>query len=309
MRALRGISHDAPLWRHFTPLRHASQVISAVAAAWLLLPLPVVAQQPPSNVDDVLFRVGERVLEWYARAQSIVSLETVSIQPLRSDLAPVEFPRRLQFELRVAWDPSTAADGALPEANVLRSLLSVNGRPPRERDEPGCMDPKAVSPEPLTMLLHEEQRKFAFRPAGSTRAGGRAALMVDYRGVAPGPPEVTWTKDCVSVSLPGRARGRIWIDAETYDVLRLDEHLGGQFDFPVPGEHQRRGASRSMTIERADTSIEFRRVTFTDPEETLVLPVAVNSLQIVRGNGIQRTRITRRFSEHRRFLADGRVVQ
>jgi hypothetical protein len=248
------------------------------------------------------------VVQWYARAQSIVSVERVAIQPLRSDLAPVDFPRRLEFELRVAWDPTTAEPGGLPEANVLRQLLSVNGRPPRERDEPECMDPKAVSPEPLAMLLPEQRRQFAFKPAGTTRVDGRAALMLDYKGVSPGPPEIHWTKECVSVSLPGRAYGRIWIDAETYDVLRLDEHLSGMFDFQVPREHMVRGASRFMTIERADSSIEFKRVRFTDPDETLLLPVSVNSLQIVRGNGVQRTRITRRFSDHRRFLTEGRIL-
>jgi hypothetical protein len=186
--------------------------------------------------------------------------------------------------------------------------LRVNGRAPRERDEPECMDPKAVSSEPLAMLLPEQRRQFVFTPAGNARVDGRAALMLDYRGVSPGPPEITWTEECVTVSLPGRAYGRIWVDADTHDVLRLDEHLSGQFDFPVPREHMRRGASRYMTIERADSSIEFKPVTFSDPDETLLLPVAVTSLQIVRGNSTQRTRITRRFSEHRRFLTEGRIL-
>jgi hypothetical protein len=271
----------------------------------------VLSAQAPRNaipVDELLDRVGERVVQWYARAQSIVSVERVAIQPVRSDLAPVDFPRRLEFELRVAWDPATAVPGALPEATVLRQLLSVNGRAPRERDEPECMDPKAVSPEPLTMLLPEQRRQFVFTRAGTARVGGRAAVTLDYKGVSPGPPEIVWTDECVSVSLPGRAYGRIWIDADTYDVLRLDEHLSGQFDFPVPREHMRRGASRRMTIERADSSIEFKPVRFSDPDETLLLPVAVDSLQIVRGNSTQRTRITRRFSEHRRFLTEGRIL-
>jgi hypothetical protein len=111
------------------------------------------------------------------------------------------------------------------------------------------------------------------------------------------------------VSLPGRSRGRIWIDAGTYDVLRLDEHLVGLFDFSVPREHQRRGASTSMTIERADSSIRYQRVTFDDPPETLMLPVSVETVTVIRGGGIQRTRISQRFSGFRRFIGDARVVE
>jgi hypothetical protein len=279
-------------------------------AALAALVVAAPAAQAPADlpVDDLVTRVGERVVKWYARAQSVISLETVSIQPLRSDLSPVDFPRRLAYELRVAWDPGSAEPGLLPEATVLRDLISINGRPPRERDQPQCMDPKSVSPEPLAMLLPAKRGQFAFAVSGRTRVGGRPAVVIEYRGVAPGAPEITWTRECVSVSLPGRSRGRIWVDAETYDVLRYDEHLVGMFDFPVPREHQRRGASNRMTIERADSSIQFRRVAFTDPEETLMLPASVDTVQIVRGGGVQRTRITQRFTDYRRFLTEGRVV-
>jgi hypothetical protein len=159
------------------------------------------------------------------------------------------------------------------------------------------------------MLLASRREGFAFSVAGTARVNGRSAVTIDYRGRAPGPPDVTWTRECVSVSLPGRSRGRIWIDAANYDVLRLDEHLVGQFSFPVPREHVRRGAATSMNIERADSSIEFRRVAFQDPEETLMLPASIETLQIVSGGGVQRTRITQRFTNYRRFLTDGRVLQ
>jgi hypothetical protein len=138
---------------------------------------------------------------------------------------------------------------------------------------------------------------------------GRAAVMIDYKGVAAGQPEVTWRENCVSISLPGRSRGRIWIDTATYDVLRLDEQLVGPYEFQVPREHQRRGAAASMAIERADSSIQFKRVDFQDPDEVLMLPATIDTFQIVRGGGIQRTRITQRFSEYRRFLTGGRIVR
>jgi hypothetical protein len=281
------------------------------SAAVLTLCVSAAAAQPsapPAPLDATLARIGDRVVQWYARAQSLVSLESVWIEPLRADLTSIDFPRRLTYELRLGWDVPTEG-GDLPIASVVRQLLTVNGRPPRPKDEPGCLDPKPVSPEPLGMLLPAQRSEYTFSAAGTTRVGGRAALMIDYRSVAPGPPELTFKGDCVSIELPGRSRGRIWIDAETYDVLRLDEHLVGMFDFATPREQQRRGAARTMTIERADSSIQYKRVSFRDPEETLMLPAAIETVTVIRGGATQRYRITQRFSDYRRFLTGGRVVE
>jgi hypothetical protein len=281
-----------------------------VAAVFVLAAATPRAQRTESALPlaDTLTRIGDRVGQWYARAQSLISLESVSIQPLKADMTAIDFPRRLAYELRLAWD-APAEGGELPEANIVRQILTINGRPPKPKDDDGCLDPKPVSPEPLSMLLAAQRDDYAFSAAGSTRVDGRAALMIDYRSVKAGVPEITFTRDCVSIELPGRSRGRIWIDAATYDGLRLDEHLVGMFDFSTPREQQRRGASRDMTIERADSSIQYKRVSFADPEETLMLPAAIESVTVIRGGSTQRYRVTQRFSEYRRFLTEGRVVQ
>jgi hypothetical protein len=280
-----------------------SLLVAIVSAASLA------AQRPaPPDVGETIARVGARVVEWYGRAQSIVSLETVVITPLRFDMAPTVPARRLAFELRVAWDPMTTGPHTFPEPSILRQILTVNGRPPRPADEPGCMDPKPVSPEPLMMFLPEQRHDFAFRYAGRGRIDGRPAMMFDFKGVAAREPEISWTKECVSVSLPGRSRGRIWVDMATHDVLRLDEQLVGLFEFDVPREHRRRGAAPNMVIERADSSIRYRRVQFTDPPDALMLPAEVDTVTVIRGGAVQRTRITQRFSDYRRFIADARVL-
>ena len=170
------------------------------------------------------------------------------------------------------------------------------------------MDPKPVSPEPLAMLLPARQHESEFSVAGRTRVRGREALMIDFRGTGDARPEVTWSGECVTVSLPGRSRGRLWIDADTYDVLRVDDRLVGQFRFDVPPERVRRGAASSMVIERAETSIRYRRVAFQEPEEQLMLPDAIDTVTEIRSRGVQRVRIAQRFSDHRRFLTTGRLV-
>lgn len=283
-------------------------LVFAVAIAASVAAPQAQRSDPALPLTETLARISDRVEQWYARAQSLVSLESVRIQPLRSDLTSIDFPRRLAYELRLAWD-APADGGELPEANVVRQLLTINGRPPKATDEPGCLDPKPVSPEPLSMLLPARRDDYTFSVAGTARVDGRTAMMLDYRSVAAGEPEITYTRDCISIELPGRSRGRIWIDAVTYDVLRLDERLTGMFDFSTPREQQRRGAARNMTIERADSSIRYKRVSFVDPDESLMLPDVIETVTVIRGGGTQRNRITQRFSDYKRFLTGGSVVQ
>ena len=285
----------------------AALAIAACAAA-LSLPLSARPLAAPPDVDGLLSRVAEAVMSYYARAQSILCVETVRMQSLGHDLTTDGTPpRRLDYELRTAWD--SAADGDEPDASVLRQLLKVNGRVPRPKDEPGCMDPKAVASEPLAMFLPKAQSDYVFSIAGTTKVGGRAALMIDYKGRQPGPMKVTWNKDCFSVELPGRSRGRVWIDADTAEVLRLDEHLTGMFDITVPREHRVIGGPLSVVIERLDSSIRYRPVTFTDPDETLMLPASIDTVTVVRNAGIPRMRTQQVFSKYQRFVTAGRVVQ
>jgi hypothetical protein len=284
-------------------VRAVATVVASVACS--------AAARPPGRVEDVvalLARVGEQVERYFARAQSIVCQETVRLQSLGADLmTDGSHVRQLVYELRMAWDPPSNGDGP-PDANVLREIITIDGRPPRPKDEPGCMDPKPVSPEPLAMLLPARQRDYAFTWAGTGRVDGRPAAMLDYRSLESGPVKVTRRNDCISIELPGRSRGRVWIDQETGDVLRLDERLTGMFDIDVPPE-RRRAPTASMTIERADSSIRYRRVAFQGPEEVLMLPASIETLTVIRNAGAPRVRKTQAFSNYRRFVTEGRIVQ
>jgi hypothetical protein len=269
------------------------------------------AARPPGNAGNaiaLLARVGEQVERYFARAQSIICRETVRLQSLGADLmTDGSHMRQLIYELRMAWDPPPHGGGP-PDATVLREIITIDGRPPRPRDEPGCMDPKPVSPEPLAMLLPARQRDYAFTWAGAGRVDGRPAAMLDYRSLESGPVRVSRRKDCISIELPGRSRGRVWIDQETGDVLRLDERLTGMFDVDVPPERPR-APTASMTIERADSSIRYKRVAFQGPEEVLMLPASIETLTIIRNAGAPRVRKTQVFSNYRRFVTEGRIVQ
>ena len=171
------------------------------------------------------------------------------------------------------------------------------------------MDPRAVSPEPLAILLPAHRDEYVFRHAGTGRMSGRASVMLDYRATSPAPADVRWEGSCVSIDLPGRTAGRIWVDPTTAEVLRFDERLIGRFELALPAAQQLRGGARSMTIERADTSIRYKRVAFHEPEETLMLPASIDSLTVIRNSGVPRLRTIQVFSGYRRFMTEGRVVK
>ena len=286
------------------------------AAPHLLTLLAVVAlsvagqeRTGPGALSELMTRVGDRIEQYYARARSIVCEETVRLQPLGSDLlSDGSHVRELLYELRVAWE--APPEGATPpDATVLRHLVAVDGRPPRAGDEPGCLDPRPVSTEPLAMLLSSRQHDFAFTVRETGQTGGRPSVTLDYKSSTPRAPDVTWKGECVSIELPGRTRGRLWVDRATADVLRLDEQLTGPVDIRVPKARMRYGSAASLIVERADSSIRYRLVTFHDPEEMVMLPESVDSVQVVRNTGVPRLRIVQKFSKYRRFITDARIVQ
>jgi hypothetical protein len=284
--------------------------LALLAALLLGTDLAVVSAQkaPPVDVQGLLSHLADSVAAYYARAQSIICDESVWLQPLGSDLMSDSSPaRRLLYELRISWEPP--GDGGVAEANVLRTLLRVNNRAPREKDRDACMDPKGTSPEPLAMFLPENQGDYIFAAAGRGKVGSRPALMVDYRAKEIGPVTSTRKDDCFSIQLPGRTRGRVWVDEETTEVLRLDERLTGMVDVSVPPDPKRRGISELVVVERLDSSIVYRRVTFSDPDETVMLPASKETVTVIRNAGTPRLRTTQSFRNYRRFITGGRIVQ
>jgi hypothetical protein len=275
-----------------------------VTAAWLAAGRGVGADDVSATLD----RIGDRVARYYANAQSVVLLETVRIQPETRDMAPDGFSRVLVYDLRVEWEPPSD-DGHQPEAHIVRQLVSVNGKPPRPGEEDKCMDPEPVSPEPMSMLLRGRRQEYAFTLAGRAKTDGRASTMLDYRSRAAGPASVKWKDTCVSVDLPGRSRGRVWVDADTNDVLRLDEQLVGSFQFDIPPKQATFGRSPWMVLEQSSSSIHYQAVTFQDPDETLMLPRSVETTTAWSNAGYARVRTTQTFSKYRRFVGESHLVR
>lgn len=248
--------------------------------------------------------VSDYVERYFGRAQSLVAEETVTLEHLRSDLTADGLTRRLQYEIHLEWSP----DGVEPRASVVRRLLRIGSRPPREGAEPECLDPKSISPEPLAFLLKERRERFSFREVGPAQVAGRQAVLLDYQPAGRAESTITGTRDCIQIDMPGRTRGRVWVDPDTHAVLRLDESLVAVTDVRVPRELQKGGWGLHVIVERADTSIRYQPVRFSQPDETLLLPTRVESVSVLRSSGVQRLRVTQTYRNYRRFLTETRVI-
>ena len=269
----------------------------------------------PSGQHDVaalVARVSERVAAYYQRAQQLICIERSTVTPIRSDWAPDGFARTVESELRVEMDG--AADGA-PAPRVTRQIRRINGRDPRERDKKdrsGCTDPTPQSPEMLTFLLPGERDEYVFTGVREGRERGRAALVIEFASAKrTSRPELIEDEgghdDCFDWKGPVSVSGRLWVDATSHDVLRLDRRMSGPTDIRVPHPLQRKYRfSPWLTIDRDDLTLRYKEVAFTDPDETLLLPESIEIVTVLR-SGLQSTRRTQVFSQYRRFLTGSRI--
>lgn len=286
------------------------------ACAALLMGLGVCASADQSasliDLEGLLERAGARVTEYFARAQSIMCLEKVSLQRLSFGYGSDGPARFVESELRLSWEPSPE-DPTPKEARTLRQVLRVNGHPPRKKDWDNCTTPEQQLSEvqPLSILLPDSRVELTFAYGGRAVVEGRDAVMVTFREKIKPSVDVSLVEDnenCVSFDIDGGTQGKIWLDAETNDVLRLDRSLTGLIEIPLPRKAQRLGLERHWTMERWDSSIRFKPVRFDNPEETLILPVESSTLQVTRGAGTPRLRTTTKYTSYRRFITGGRVV-
>jgi hypothetical protein len=277
-------------------------------AVALVASVPVLANQTEHpGLAALLERAGKQVERYFARAQSLICLEVVRLQPLSASWSSDGFGRTVESELRLSWTPPSEG-GASTEAQTVRQLLKVNGGKPQRNDWKNCTTPEQQSIE----TQPGERAKHRFALAGRGRIGQRDTVLVDYWLIEKASVEASMVEgrdDCVSFDVSGGTRGRLWLDAETDEVLRLDRSLSGMVEIRLPREATRYNhAPAYWTLERWDVSIQFKRMSFSNPDETLVLPASMSSIQVTRGADTPRLRTTTEYVQYQRFLTGGRVV-
>jgi len=235
------------------------------------------------------------------------------VQPVGYDYAPRGFARVTEYELRVEAD----ADDETADAKVVRQLLKVNGKTPREKDKKdraGCTDANPLSTEPLAFLLPSHRSEYTFVSGGFGKGKDRNALILDFTSAKPeGKGEIAEDprghEDCFTWSLPVVVKGRVWVDAVSYQVLRVEQRMAGMADLSVPAKLQRKhNLENNVVVERHDTTIRYKTIPFNDPDEAMILPESIDTLIVVRG-GLESMRSRQTFTDYRRFLTAGRIVK
>src|ERR1051325_7920218 len=129
------------------------------------------------DVSELLKHAGQRVTEYFTRAQSIMCLEKVALQRLNFGMTAEGPPRTVESELRLSWEPTP--ENPIPaEAKTLRQVLRVNGGKPRKNDSNNCttLEQDDSEEEPLSILLPAQREKYTFSFDRREDIDGRDAI-------------------------------------------------------------------------------------------------------------------------------------
>lgn len=267
-------------------------------ASALLVCLADARAQPAVDLAAVLGNLAERTQQYYDRFVSIICTETVQTQDLRLNLAPAGRPRTSVYELSVSRDPDPRGKG---EFRVERTLQSVNGRPARRNQRAECTDPKTGTPEPLAFLLASNQSRYRFAIA-DPQGGPPGTRAINFVETPPERVRIEWEGSCFQAEGGGH-QGRIWYDADSYDVVQLEVRLSKPFLIPMPRGHI--GIQSSIRVEKSEMTLRFARVAFQQPDEVLMLPASIETLHVLRG--VPSLRINQTLDNYRRFLTKSEI--
>jgi hypothetical protein len=271
----------------------------------------------PAEGDGMLARILERVGEGVARYQAglfgITFSETLRQEELRENMTPKK-SKEFVFETVVLRE-ELSADEEDFYPRVVRRLKSVGGRPVRDGGK-GAEPTSSFDVQSLGFLLPKNRQLFEFSLDGEETVGGRAAYRIRMLRPGEGEPRVEWNRRLVGMSFRVSAPFvyLIWVDAESFDVLRLESHLAAPFEFESPrtfgaGPFGRFGPTRRLRYAAQDYSVRFRREQFKDPEQTMLVPESAEWLTVIEGAKRPRTRATLGFSGYRRFRSDVKVIE
>lgn len=267
----------------------------------------------------VVEKLGESVERYQGGLFSIAYTETIRQERLKRDLKAREGKaKEYVFESVVLREP--LKDGEEESyARSVRRLRSEDGKA-AEPGKPyvqkrhkcgGAASPAAAYADPLTFLLPKNQPRYEFSDEGETNLDGRAAHVVRFVPRGQGGPKVETKGDCFWANVP--SEGRVWIDAERGDVLRLEWRIIDAYEFESPRVLKvgglRFGPKRRLRYERMEWVTRFRRVEFKDPAQALLLPVSFESLVVIEGASRPRVRTTQTFTGYRRFVSDVKIVE
>jgi hypothetical protein len=293
-----------------TVLPAVALLLGAFAQARAQEPGPTPARD--ERLERILEKVGEGVEKYQAELFRISFTETLRHEELREDMTPKK-SKEYVFDTIVSREALSDEEGDYYPKTV-RRLRTVDGKPSKRAGGRDAAAGAAVSS--LIFLLPKNRKDFLFTLEGEERFGGHAAYRIRMVRPGEGPPRVEWESRVVGAGFYvfAPAVSFLLVDAETFDVLRYESHLAEAFDFESPpafsaGPLGRFGPAKRLRYAARDYSVDFRRQTFKDPEQTLLVPVAAQWTHVIEGASKPRTRSTIRFSNYQRFRSGVKVIE
>ena len=269
-------------------------------------------QAKDERLERTLDKVGEGVEKYQAELFRIAFTETLRHEELREDMTPKK-AREFVFDTIVAREALSAEeDDYYPK--TVRRLRAIDGKPAKRAKGRDASAGSNVSS--LVFLLPRHRENFQFSLEGEERFEGRRAYRIRMTRKGEGPPRVEWQNRVVGFRFYVFAPSvnLLWVDAETFDVLRFESRLAEPFEFESPrtfsaGPLGRFGPSKRLRYAVRDYAVNFRRERFKDPEQTLLVPFAAEWTYVIEGARRPRTRIKLRFSDYRRFRSDVKIIE
>jgi hypothetical protein len=264
------------------------------------------------RLERILEKVGEGVARYQAELFRIAFTETLRHEELRKDMT-LKKAKEFVFDTIVSREALSDEEGDYYPRTV-RSVRAIDGKPAKRAGRRDAAAGANVSS--LVFLLPKNRKAFRFTLEGEETFEGRRAYRIRMLRPGEGPPRVEWKKRLIGSSFYVFAPSVnfLFVDAETFDVLRYESHLAEPFEFDSPGAISagplgRFGPSKRLRYTVHDYAVNFRRERFKDPEQTLLVPVAAEWTRVIEGASKPRTRATLRFSDYRRFRSDVKIIE
>ena len=280
-------------------------------------------QTTTANTSDqlgpLLARLGARIQRYTDEITGLSWTETVRTEDLDGNLKPKGKPKEYVYEVIVTRRPSAQNP---PETMLLvtRTLKTLDGKPQKESDlkRSRCHDtnPRPTYRIPLDFLLPAEQNKYVFSLTGESDLRGQKTIVVSVALMNPGEtPTFKIEDNCLRLTGSLPMEGRLWIDPKTEEIVQLS----WQLEEPVEGKAgagvSMKGPfivfrpSRGLRYERNETTTQFMRLDFQNPDQTLLVPRESEFLSLLRGAGHPGFHSTTKYTEFKRFLTDVKVKE
>lgn len=285
-------------------------------------PVPGIAQEqplsPPSLQEQdkraavILEKLNEKVTQYRENHTLLLKTMRSKEQHFKNDLTtPKGEPKEYYLERLVVRRPlpdKPSESGLF----VIGNWAEVRGEEAKKQ----VQKPKEVKAYPfvseLDFLLAKEQGNYQFSYGGQKEVEGRKVEILDFVTVKYEAPRIIKEKGKHRYTNAPR-RGRILVDAESYDVRQIDWTLIDNYELHMGAGVTRKGIffithpGVDIKWEKWDTTFKYRKYDHPNLKQELWLPEMFESFWVIRGARRPVCRISVYF-DYKRFHTDVKVL-